>query len=69
MGFRNTERLKFNPRDEILEVYHSIYVGKTPFADTMECEEFLMSIEDEFGVSVSSMLSVWHEKITLGGTI
>jgi len=66
MGFSSKHKLKFTPEDEVMKIYLAIYRGKTPIADSMECESFLMNIEATFALPVPDMLSAWRDNITLG---
>jgi len=65
MAFDGSERLKFEPSDEIIKVYRAIYGGKTPLSDAMECETFLEKLESEFKVNIVSLSKEWYEEITL----
>jgi len=66
MAFNSKERLKFEPSDEILKVYQSIYGGKTPLSDAMELETFFLNLTKEFQVTSEYLEKVWHEHLTLG---
>lgn len=66
MAFSSTTRLKFHPNDQVLDVYRSIYGGRTPVSDSMECEIFLENLELEFGKPIDELISVWHSEVTLG---
>ena len=66
MAFSSRTKLKFHPNDQVLDVYRSIYGGRTPRGDAMECETFLENLEREFGVSMKDLLANWHPEVTLG---
>jgi propanediol dehydratase small subunit len=66
MGFPSSFRLKFEPSDKALVVYRSLYGGKTPLSDSLECESFLMNLSQAFGVEAEALHRRWHESVTLG---
>lgn len=66
MAFGSKERLKFNPSDEVMKAYQSIYGDKTPLADAMELETFYLNLTREFKVSSEYLEQVWNEHLTLG---
>ncbi|MEM7099011.1 MAG: hypothetical protein AAF541_12190 [Pseudomonadota bacterium] len=66
MAFSPADKLRFKPSDKVLDVYRSIYGGRTPLGDHMECETFLDSLSEEFVYDLDSLYGVWHEHITLG---
>ena len=65
MGFPSKLRLQFQPDDEVVAIYRSLYGGRTPLADAMECESFAELLASEFGIPLDQVLSRWHEKVTL----
>jgi hypothetical protein len=65
MGFPRSLRLQFQPSDEVVAIYRSLYGGQTPFADAMECESFAQLLASEFKVPFETVLSKWHERVTL----
>jgi hypothetical protein len=65
MGFPAKLRLQFQPDDEVIQIYRSLYGGRTPMADAMECESFAELLASEFKVPLEQVLSRWHEKVTL----
>jgi propanediol dehydratase small subunit len=65
MGFPRKLRLQFRPDDEVIGIYRSLYGGKTPVADSMECESFAELLASEFKVPLPQILKGWHEKVTL----
>lgn len=67
MLFKESERLKFKPEDRVIDIYRSIYGGKTPFfSDALECESFLNNVVSEFNVDEEGLYSFWQEDTTLG---
>jgi propanediol dehydratase small subunit len=66
MGFPPPFRLKFEPSDKIHVVYRSLYGGKTPLTDSLECESFLDDLSQTFGVEIEALVQRWHESVTLG---
>lgn len=61
-AFSQTERLKLNPDDQVLQIYRTIYPSKwTP--DALEVETLAKGIEAKYGFSLES---IWHEQLTLG---
>ena len=66
MAFGDPERLKFQPSDEVLDIYKSIYGGRVPFGDSMECETFLLNLQRKFEVPEDQLSEVWHVTVTLG---
>lgn len=66
MGFSSKATLQFQPQDQVLHIYRSIYGGKTPRVDGLECESFLAFLSHAFGWNENRLLAQWHEDITLG---
>ena len=67
MDFPEREKLKFSPDDRLLDIYRSIYGGKTPFSDDMECERFLLGISQRFKIAPENFSELLKdERITLG---
>lgn len=66
MGLSPKLALKFRPNDKVLDIYKSLYGGKVPIADNMECEEFLDALSDCFDVNIEQIHAIWNEDITLG---
>jgi hypothetical protein len=64
-AFSSKKRLKFEPDDQIHDIYESLYpenlLGLN--ADSMEYETFFSILEQEYGVYPDAF---WNEKITLG---
>jgi len=62
------DRLSFGPDDRVIEIYRSLFGGRTPLGDDFECETFLWNVEKKFGVSPDKILdNVWtDEHVTLG---
>ena len=66
MGFSSKVKLKFHPNDQVIDVYRSLYSGKTPAGDNMECETFLENLSISFGIEMPKLIDQWYEQITLG---
>jgi propanediol dehydratase small subunit len=66
MGLPRKLRLQFQPDDEVVEIYRSLYGGRTPLADALECETFAQLLASEYNVSLGHIVSGWHEKVKLG---
>jgi len=65
MGFPQSLKLRFEPNDRVIDIYRSLYGGKTPVADAMECEDFLEELAWEFEIHESRLIAQWREDITL----
>ena len=65
MGLSTKTRLKFHPNDQVIDIYRSLYGGRTPAADQMECETFLENLSTSFSIDRDRLLEFWHEEITL----
>ncbi|MBT3015949.1 MAG: hypothetical protein KME63_09420 [Candidatus Thiodiazotropha sp. (ex Clathrolucina costata)] len=66
MALSDKTKLKFHPNDQAIDVYRSLYGGKTPIGDNLELETFFENLVNGFKVEESSLQKVWHENITLG---
>jgi len=66
MGFSSKIKLKFHPNDMVIDVYRSLYSGRTPAGDQMECETFLENLSCSFDIEMQELLDKWYEQITLG---
>ena len=66
MNFSSKIRLKFHPDDQVIDVYRSLYFGRTPAGDQMECETFLENLSSSFNIEIDELLNSWHEQVTLG---
>lgn len=66
MGFSSKTKLKFHPNDQVIDVYRSLYLGKTPVGDNMECETFLENLSISFEIEMPKLTDQWYEQITLG---
>jgi hypothetical protein len=66
MALSEKTKMKFNPDDKAIEIYKSLYGGKVPLADNLECETFVESLAEEFGQPVDKILEHWSEDVTLG---
>ena len=61
-AFRDREKLKLNPNDQLLDIYRALYPHKWQ-ADAMEFETLSGELKSKYGVTFSS---VWREDLTLG---
>jgi propanediol dehydratase small subunit len=61
-AFSDAEKLKFNPNDQLLDVYRALYPYKWQ-ADAMELETLSEEIQAKYGVEFSH---VWRRDMTLG---
>jgi len=61
-GFKRDQILKFEPQDNILEIYNSIYPMKG-WPDSLELETLARDIESNYKID---FISIWNEKLTLG---
>ena len=50
--FKSKDRLKFGPKDKLMDVYKTIYAPGS-MCDAMEVETFAVSLEREYGVDLS----------------
>ncbi len=66
MAISSKARLKFRPEDKVIDIYRSLYRGKTPAGDNLECETFVMNLAAEFNVEEKIILDCWEEETTLG---
>jgi hypothetical protein len=65
MALSSKTKLKFHPNDQVIDIYRSLYGGRTPTVDNMECETFLENLSVEFGVNEETIIRCWREDITL----
>ena len=61
-GFKRYQILKFQPQDNILEIYNAIYPMKG-WPDSLELETLARDIESNYKIY---FISIWNEKLTLG---
>ncbi len=61
--FSQSEKLKLNHNDTILELYRAMY-PKRWMPDALELEVLSMRMQEQYGLSLPS---VWHEQLTIGG--
>lgn len=61
-AFRDTERLKFNPNDQLIVIYRSLYPHKW-MPDALELETLAKAIHSKYGIQFAN---VWNERLTLG---
>ena len=67
MDFDKSILLKFSPTDKVIDIYHSIYDGKAPLHDYLECESFYLFISQEFNIPDDKLSSIWNNgEVTLG---
>ena len=66
MAFSSKVRLKFEPSDKLMDIYRSIYNGKIPSGDAMECETFLENLASSYSVNLASLYEFSDEETTLG---
>lgn len=61
-GFKKDQILKFEPQDNILEIYNAIYPMKG-WPDSLELETLARDIESNYKID---FILIWNEKLTLG---
>ena len=61
-AFRDREKLKLNPNDQLLDIYRALYPHKWQ-PDAMEFETLSEDLKSKYGVSFND---VWHDDLTLG---
>ncbi|MBK6323420.1 MAG: hypothetical protein IPF38_14930 [Burkholderiales bacterium] len=61
-AFKNREKLKFNPNDQLLDISHALYPHKWQ-ADALEFETLDEDLKSKYGVSFNK---VWRDGLTLG---
>lgn len=61
-AFRDHEKLKLNPNDQLLDIYRALYPHKWQ-ADALEFETLSENIEAKYGFSFDK---VWRDGLTLG---
>lgn len=66
MGFSQLTRLKFEPSDRVSDIYRSVYGGRTPLGDAMECETFAENLARSFEIPLDTIYGLWHSEVTLG---
>lgn len=66
MALSSKTKLKFHPKDQVIDIYRSLYGGRTPMGDNLECETFVENLSVEFGIKEEAILRCWREDITLG---
>jgi len=60
--FTKSSRLKFDPRDKILDIYCELHPRQGGL-DSSELESLARIIEDKYNCNLSDL---WHEELTLG---
>lgn len=61
-AFKDVEKLKLNPNDQIFDIYRSLYPSKW-LADNLEMETLSKDLEAKYGISLQAL---WSEHLTLG---
>jgi propanediol dehydratase small subunit len=61
-AFRDREKLKLNPNDQLLDIYRALYPHKWQ-ADALEFEILNENIEAKYGISFNKL---WRDGLTLG---
>ena len=57
--------LNFRPDDRVHAICTSIYGGRVPFGDAMECERVALFLSEEFSVELDALAARWDERTTL----
>lgn len=66
MALSSGTRLKFSPNDKAIDIYKSLYSGKVPQGDNLECETFVEALSECFDKSIEEIVEFWSEDVTLG---
>jgi len=61
-AFRDREKLKLNPNDQILDIYRAQYPHKWQ-ADALEFETLSKNLKSKYGADFND---VWRDDLTLG---
>lgn len=61
-AFRDSEKLKFGPNDQVWEIYRDLYPTRW-VADAMELETLTDDLKTKHGIALGD---IWSEKLTLG---
>lgn len=61
-AFRDREKLKLNPNDQLLDIYRALYPRRWQ-ADALEFETLSEDLQSKYDVNLSS---AWREGLTLG---
>lgn len=61
-AFRDSDRLRIRPDDEVLDIYRAAHPHKRP-TEVAEIESLARALRTRYGVKLSD---VWHEGLTLG---
>lgn len=61
-AFRDKDKLKLNPNDQLLNIYRALYPHKWQ-ADALEFETLAEVLESKYSVDFSN---VWRDGLTLG---
>jgi hypothetical protein len=61
-AFRDSDKLKFQPSDQLLQIYRTLYSFKWE-ADALELETFSTLLKSRYGVDLPT---IWRDDLTLG---
>ena len=61
-AFRDSEKLKFSPNDQIWEIYRDLYPNRW-VPDALELETFADDLNTKHGIAISE---IWSKTLTLG---
>ena len=61
-AFRSKNRLKFDPDDKIMDIYHTVYPPGSA-VDSMELESFALTLEHKYGINFATLE---NPNLTLG---
>jgi len=61
-AFSPSDRLKFEPDDKILDIYHELYPSKW-MADALEVETLAEEFDKKYSIKFNDL---WHDDLTLG---
>ena len=61
-AFSQSDKLKFEPDDKILDIYRELYPSKW-MADALEVETLVEDCEKKYSINFNDL---WHDNLTLG---
>jgi propanediol dehydratase small subunit len=61
-AFAESERLKLQPEDQVLQIYRALYPSKW-LADALELETLALGLKRHYGLELST---IWRDDLTLG---
>ena len=61
-AFRQQERLKFGPDDQLLQIYRAIYPSAWE-PDALELETLERSLKNRYGIALAE---IWRDNLSLG---